>query len=156
MRACACMHRGRVQARRCTPLRGGDRAARHGRSSLRVLSPSRRRDHSRGGRGGLCSPERFRWQSPCWVVQRRVLLAWAPRASAIRQRTRHDDDSGNLRARKFETDWRCRANPRVLLAMRPENRVSIRWRSPEFSVDRWGVHRIRFHKSTLETFDTQI
>lgn len=23
-------------------------------------------------RGGLCSPEDFRWQSPCWVVQRRV------------------------------------------------------------------------------------
>jgi len=123
-------------------VRGGDRAARHGRSSLRVLSPSRRRDHSRGGRGGLCSPERFRWQSPCWVVQRRVLLAWVLRASAISQRT-HDDDPGNLRsANSRPRRLRCRANPRVL-AMRPGNR----WRSLKFSfVDRWSIHHICFYK----------
>lgn len=96
------MHTGRTQ-RRCTLLERGDRAARHGRSSLRVLSPSRRRDHSRDGRGGLCSPERFRWQSPCWVVQRRVLLARAPRASAIRQKKTHDTTFWKIRE-EFETE----------------------------------------------------
>lgn len=123
-------------------IREGNRTTRHGRSSLRVLSPSRRKDHSRDGRGGLCSPERFRWQSPCWVVQRRVLLAWAPRVSAIRQRyTRQRFRKFEIR--KFETEIEMSSEFASICDAARESQIHWCWRSPKFSsVDRWTIHRI--------------
>lgn len=153
-------HAGRVHAGAlCSEGGGGDRGNETWEEfPASALSVSSERPLSRWQR----------WSLLTWAFQVAVALlsrsaTGSPRVSAASEQARfargtHDDDSGNLRSANLRRRLRCRANPRVLDAMRSEDRGSIRWRSPEFfsDLDRWGTHRICLYKCNLEyeTFDT--